>query len=181
MLAKELSWPDFRLCDPRRFYDLQCQRVCRRAERKSVPQHGRGDIFRLRKPLLEIYGHGPTVAGLSGNGTVENTETETGVVNGGSLSTTLRTTLSAAMCQQTQGQRSALPDEERRRRLDACRANTGSYTGGLTVNAGTLDCSGGEVPTCNYMISGGTLNIGAIPRRSAVSKSPAEAFWAAAR
>ena len=39
-------------------------------------------------------------------------------------------------------------------------SNCGQYTGGLTVNAGTLDYSSGALPNCNYTISGGTLNIG---------------------
>ena len=37
--------------------------------------------------------------------------------------------------------------------------NCGGYTGGLTVNAGTLDYSGGVLPVCNYTLNGGTLNI----------------------
>ena len=40
--------------------------------------------------------------------------------------------------------------------------NTGQYTGGLTVNAGTLDYSGGVLPIGDYAIVGGTLNIGAL-------------------
>lgn len=46
--------------------------------------------------------------------------------------------------------------------------NCGGYTGGLTVNAGTLDYSGGTLPSnggsgtvyCPYTINGGTLDIG---------------------
>ena len=35
------------------------------------------------------------------------------------------------------------------------------YTGGLTVNAGTLDYSGGLLPSGSYTLTGGTLNTGA--------------------
>jgi fibronectin-binding autotransporter adhesin len=34
------------------------------------------------------------------------------------------------------------------------------YTGGLTIEAGTLDLTEGVLPPCDYTISGGTLNIG---------------------
>ena len=37
----------------------------------------------------------------------------------------------------------------------------GIYTGGLTVNAGTLDYSSGVLPAGSYTITGGTLNTGA--------------------
>ena len=42
--------------------------------------------------------------------------------------------------------------------------NTGGYTGGLTVNSGTLDYSSGALPACNYTLNGGTLNIGALTK-----------------
>jgi autotransporter-associated beta strand protein len=41
-------------------------------------------------------------------------------------------------------------------------ADSGGYTGGLTVEAGTLDYSGGALPVGNYTVTGGTLNIGAL-------------------
>ena len=41
-------------------------------------------------------------------------------------------------------------------------ANTGFYTGGLTVSGGTLDYSGGALPDCDYIITNGTLNIGTL-------------------
>jgi autotransporter-associated beta strand protein len=40
--------------------------------------------------------------------------------------------------------------------------STGQYTGGLIVNNGTLNYSGGALPACYYKIYGGTLNIGAL-------------------
>ena len=43
-------------------------------------------------------------------------------------------------------------------------SNCGQYTGGLTVNAGTLDYSGGTLPNCNYTIAGGTLNTGTLSK-----------------
>ena len=41
-------------------------------------------------------------------------------------------------------------------------SNVGQYTGGLTVNNGTLDYSttGTTLPNCDYTLNGGTLNIG---------------------
>jgi autotransporter-associated beta strand protein len=36
-------------------------------------------------------------------------------------------------------------------------SNTGGYTGGLTINAGTLDYSQGVLPSCTITINGGTL------------------------
>ena len=47
--------------------------------------------------------------------------------------------------------------------------NTGNYTGGLAVNGGTLDYSSGALPSCDYTITNGTLNTGALPSRSARS------------
>ena len=47
-------------------------------------------------------------------------------------------------------------------------ANCGGFSGGLTVNAGTLDYSAGTLPGlnnsvyCPYTITGGTLNIGTL-------------------
>ena len=35
--------------------------------------------------------------------------------------------------------------------------NSGGYTGGLTINAGTLDYSQGVLPNCTITINGGTL------------------------
>ena len=39
-------------------------------------------------------------------------------------------------------------------------SNCGGFTGGLTVSGGTLDETGGTLPSCPYVISGGTLSIG---------------------
>ncbi len=40
--------------------------------------------------------------------------------------------------------------------------SSGDYTGGLTIENGTLEYSSGDLPACNYHISGGTLNTGAL-------------------
>ena len=40
----------------------------------------------------------------------------------------------------------------------------GQYTGGLIVENGTLDYSGGALPNCNYTIAGGTLNTGSLTK-----------------
>lgn len=39
---------------------------------------------------------------------------------------------------------------------------SGQYTGGLTVNAGTLNYAAGRLPTGSYTINGGTLNVGGL-------------------
>ena len=41
--------------------------------------------------------------------------------------------------------------------LDPHRRQYGGYTGGLTLNAGTLDLSDGVLPDCTITINGGTL------------------------
>ena len=54
-------------------------------------------------------------------------------------------------------------------------SNSGGYTGGLTVNAGTLDYSRGALRACSYTLNGGTLNIGGL------SKSIGTFSWSVAR
>jgi autotransporter-associated beta strand protein len=46
-------------------------------------------------------------------------------------------------------------------KLTLAGSNCGGYTGGLTINEGTLDYSGGTLPNCAYVVTGGTLALGA--------------------
>ena len=70
-------------------------------------------------------------------------------------------TFSGTLRNSLAGGSDAVADEGRRGRLDACRREHRPYTGTLTVNAGTLDYSGGGLPSGNYTINGGLLNLGA--------------------
>ena len=113
-----------------------------------------------------------TVAGISGAGIIENTETETTVSSNGTL-----TVNNAAGNSSRTAATSATPPAAAARwrwsrtgpaRLTLTGSNVGRYTGGLTVNAGLLDYSGSgtALPNCNYTITGGTLSIGSSHRRS---------------
>ena len=96
---------------------------------------------------LEVYGHSVTLAGLGGNGTVENTETETGVGNGALIvNNATNYTFSGALRNSAAGSGSLSLTKNGSGVLTLVGANTGSYSGGLTVNAGTLDYSGGACP-----------------------------------
>ena len=75
---------------------------------------------------LEVYGHSVTLAGLRGNGTVENTETETGVGNGALIvDNSTNYTFSGTVRNSAGGERIALADEKWQRRFDACRREYG--------------------------------------------------------
>ena len=116
-------------------------------------------------PALEVYGNSVTVGGLSGNGTVEDTETETGVANGALIvNNSANYTFGGSLRNSGGGSGILSLTKNGSGVLTITGANTGLYTGGLTVNAGTLDYSGGALPTCNYTIAGGTLNIGALSK-----------------
>jgi autotransporter-associated beta strand protein len=119
-------------------------------------------------PHFEMLGHSQTVAGISdttGLGVIENTQFETGISLNGVL-----TVNNAAECSfngylrdgnfgGSTGKFALIKNGPGALTLSG--VNSGGYTGGLTVNAGTLDYSGGVLPACNYVITGGTLNIGA--------------------
>jgi autotransporter-associated beta strand protein len=116
--------------------------------------------------ILELMGHALTVAGLSdspGLAFIENTDAETGdyatavltfdgaansVFNGCLRDNNGTGTSKLALVKNGAGT------------LTLARNRCGMYTGGLTVNAGTLDYSGGVLPNCDYTITGGTLNTG---------------------
>ena len=114
-------------------------------------------------PHFEVYGNTVTVGGIfcTGGGEIENTEWDTGVGNGTLVvnnstdcwySGTIRDTAGGS------GNIAIVKDGPGT--LTFTGGDVGSYTGGLTVNAGTLDYSGGTLPNCNYTITGGSPNIG---------------------
>jgi autotransporter-associated beta strand protein len=142
---------------------------------------------------FELLGNQQTLAGISdttAGGVIENAEQETGVANLGTL-----TINNAADCSYNgyirngdlaaNGASTGLLAlvKSGAGKLTLTGSHCGDYTGGLTVNAGTLDYSGAAVlpgtpaaypggptgPTspaaitpCPYTINGGTLNIGGL-------------------
>jgi fibronectin-binding autotransporter adhesin len=116
-------------------------------------------------PTLELYGHNVTVAGFGGAGVIENTETETGVGNGTlTVNNSANYTFSGSIRNSAGGSGVLSLTKGGDGALTLVGANTGSYGGVLTVNAGTLDYSAGALPAGVYRIAGGTLNIGSLSK-----------------
>ncbi len=116
-------------------------------------------------PHLEVYGNNVTAAGISGPGIVENTESDTGIASGtltvnspaGSSSS-----YSGYLRNTNNGSGSLTLVKSGAGTLTLSGSNVGSYTGGLVVNNGTLDCSTSSstaLPNCNYAINGGVFKI----------------------
>jgi fibronectin-binding autotransporter adhesin len=114
---------------------------------------------------LKLLGRNLTVAGISdatGKGVIENTWDETGAY----ALATLTVDNSAECSYNGQvkntyvGSGLVALTKSGAGKLTMLGTGVGQYTGGLTVNNGTLDYSGGTLPACNYTINGGTLNIG---------------------
>jgi fibronectin-binding autotransporter adhesin len=115
-------------------------------------------------PHLELLGHALTLAGISdpnGTGVIENTQWETGVTTTGVL--TINNTANFSFSGYIRdgnfgGSTGALAlVKNGSGTLALVGSNTGGYTGGLTINAGTLDYSLGVLPNCTITINGGTL------------------------
>jgi autotransporter-associated beta strand protein len=116
-------------------------------------------------PHLVLYGHSTTVAGISdpyGSAVIESTQSQsvaalsTLTINNendcyyaGHIRNTADGSGTLAIVKGGAGKLTIAGD--------VC----GGYTGGLTVNAGTLDYSGGALPAAPYTLNGGTLDIGA--------------------
>ena len=89
---------------------------------------------------LEVYGNTVTVGGISGTGLLENTEGETGVSNGDLIVNNSTDCLFNGYLRDTangSGTFALVKNGPGTLTIDG--AGTGEYTGGLTVNAGTLD------------------------------------------
>ena len=102
------------------------------------------------------------MAGISdstGHGVIENTELET---SGGTeyLRSTIPPTIPSmgGLCDTSYtGNGTLALVKGGSGTLTLSGAHSGGYTGGLTVNAGTLDLSNGVLPDCTITINGGTL------------------------
>ena len=96
---------------------------------------------------LEVYGRSVTVGGISGSGVIENTETETGVGNGSLVvNNSANCTFSGTLRNSLGGSSTFSLTKGGAGVLTLVGANTGQYTGTLTVNAGTLDYSAARCP-----------------------------------
>ena len=114
-------------------------------------------------PHFEVFGNSVTVGKISGTGggAIENTEGDTGVGNGTLIvNNSANCSYSGIIRDTAWGSGKLALVKNGAGTLTLAGGNGGGYTGGLTVNAGTLDCSSGAIPSCDYTISGGTLNIG---------------------
>ncbi len=120
-------------------------------------------------PHFELLGYTVTVANISdanGTGVIENTQGEAGVSANGvmTVNDSTNSSYSGYIRDGNFGGSSGklVFVKGGTGTLTLTGGNCGGYTGGLTVNAGTLDYSGGALPVCNYTLNGGTLNIGAL-------------------
>lgn len=118
-------------------------------------------------PHFEVYGNTVTVGGIfgTGGGEIENTEGEKGIGNGTLIvNNTVNCSYSGTIRDNAGGSGNIAIVKSGPGTLTLVGSDTGSYSGGLTVNAGTLNYSNGTLPNCNYTINGGTLNIGSLSR-----------------
>ena len=116
---------------------------------------------------LVLLGNNQTVASISsssGRGVIQNIRSETGITSDGTL-----TVDNASDCMydgyiRNRGGGSSTGRLALVKRgagtLTLKGTNSGQYTGGLTVEAGSLDYSQGTLPNCDYTITGGTLEMG---------------------
>ena len=105
------------------------------------------------------------MAGISdpfGTGVIENTQNQGGSSSTLTVNNTASYVFSGHLRDHNLGNGSLALVKGGAGKLTLSGAYSGSYTGGLTVNAGTLDYSGGVLPVCNYTVNGGTLNIGSL-------------------
>ncbi|MBN2577498.1 MAG: autotransporter-associated beta strand repeat-containing protein [Pirellulales bacterium] len=115
-------------------------------------------------PHFLVYGQTVTVAGISdlyGTACIENTQGQTGIGNGKLIVDNSADYLYYGILRDAWGGSGTFALEKRGSgTLTLLGESTGQYTGGLTVQGGTLDHSGGTLPVCSYYINGGTLDIG---------------------
>ena len=125
------------------------------------------NVSGIAHPFVELLGHSLTVAGLSdatGLGFIENSDTESGDYSTGVLTIDSAANWVYNGClrdNSSNGTGKLALVKNGSGTLTLLGNRTGIYTGGLTVNAGTLDYSGGIPPAGNYTVTGGTLNTGA--------------------
>jgi fibronectin-binding autotransporter adhesin len=133
-------------------------------------------------PHFELLGHSVTVAGISdlyGTGVIENTQWEEGVSSTGVFTVNNTTTCSFNGYLRDGnfgGSTGALAFVKGGSgTLSLIGGSTGGYTGGLTINAGTLDYSQGVLPNCTITINGGTLIYPGQSLRAAAASGPSVA------
>jgi fibronectin-binding autotransporter adhesin len=115
-------------------------------------------------PHFELLGNAVTVAGISdvnATGVIENTQWESGVSADGVLTVNNATDFSFSGYVRdgnfggSTGRLALVKGGAAILTLSG--GNCGGYTGGLTINAGTLDLTNGVLPSCTITINGGTL------------------------
>ena len=114
--------------------------------------------------VLELHGNAQTVAGISdstGLGIIENTQADTGI-GGGTLTINNTTNYSYnGYIRDTSSGTGALSLVKNGTGTLTMSNQAGfNYTGGLMVSGGVLEYSGGYLPSCPYVVNGGTLSIG---------------------
>jgi autotransporter-associated beta strand protein len=113
---------------------------------------------------LEVSGNTVTVGGINGTGVLENTESESGVGNGTLIvDNAIDCAFSGYLRDHATGGSGmfSLVKNGTGTLTITGSSTTNQYTGGLTVNAGTLMHGNGSLPACPFTINGGTFNIGA--------------------
>jgi autotransporter-associated beta strand protein len=116
-------------------------------------------------PHLELLSHTTTVGGISdiyGTGVIENTQDQAGTAATLRIYNTANYTYSGFIRDTSGGSGTLAIIKGNAGTLTLTGANCGGYTGGLSVNAGVLDYSGGVLPVCKYMMLGGMLKIGSL-------------------
>ena len=122
--------------------------------------------------FIELLGHSLTVAAISdpnGSSFVENSEAEsgdysTGVLTIDSPDNSVSVFKGCLRNNSSNGTGTLALVKNGSGSLTISGNRCGLYTGGLTVNAGVLDYSGGTLPACDYTINGGTLNTGLLSK-----------------
>ena len=113
-------------------------------------------------PHFEMYGNTVTVAGISGTGggAIQNTEGESGPGNGTLIvNNTDNCSYHGIIRNNAGGSGTLALVKSGTGTLTLNGPYSSQFTGGLTVNGGTLDFNGASyLPACNYTIAGGTLN-----------------------
>lgn len=116
-------------------------------------------------PHFELLGHSITLAGISdptGVGVIENTQDQAAGNATLTINNSNNYTYGGYIRDHSGGTGTLALIKSGSGTLTITGTTSGQYTGGLTVNDGTLDYSGGTLPSCNYTVNGGTLNIGAL-------------------
>jgi autotransporter-associated beta strand protein len=111
-------------------------------------------------PHFEVYGNNVTVGGISSavGGVIENTELETGRGNGTlTINNSTNCSYDAYIRNNSGGSGTLALVKSGAGTLTLTGPNCGQYSGGLTVNAGTLDLTNGVLPGGTISVAGGTL------------------------